>query len=103
MRDSNEDPWERLDKNKKGFGGVSKLTALSRGRNLFGYNPYPDDVIEGFNRNAIQSGIDIMRIFDALNDIDNMKSTIEFVKQNGGLADCAVCYTVDPNFSYING
>ena len=42
------------------------------------------------------SGIDIMRIFDALNDIDNMKSTIRFVKQNGGIADCAVCYTVDP-------
>ncbi len=102
MRYLNEDPWERLDKIKKGFGGVSKLTALSRGRNLFGYNPYPDDVIEGFNRNAIQSGIDIMRIFDALNDIDNMKSTIEFVKQNGGLADCAVCYTVDPNFSYLD-
>ena len=77
----------------------SKLTALSRGRNLFGYNPYPDAVIEGFCRNAVRSGIDIMRIFDALNDIDNMKSTIRYVKQNGGIADCAVCYTVDPRFT----
>jgi pyruvate/oxaloacetate carboxyltransferase len=55
-------------------------------------------VIEGFCRNAVRSGIDIMRIFDALNDVDNMKSTIRFVKENGGLADCAVCYTVDPKF-----
>ena len=100
MRFLNEDPWDRLKKIKKGFSNNTKLTALSRGRNLFGYNPYPDSVIEGFNRLAIKSGIDIMRIFDALNDLDNMKSTIEFVKANGGLADCAVCYTVDPHFSF---
>jgi pyruvate carboxylase subunit B len=99
MRFLNEDPWQRLEKIKQGVGGVSKLTALSRGRNLFGYNPYPDEVIEGFCRNAVRSGIDIMRIFDALNDIDNMKSTIRYVKQNGGIADCAVCYTVDPKFT----
>ena len=100
MRFLNEDPWERLDKIKKGFSNDTKLTALSRGRNIFGYNPYPEDVIEGFNRLAVQSGIDIMRIFDALNDIDNMKSTIKYVKANGGMADCAVCYTVDPKFSF---
>ena len=99
MRFLNEDPWERLESIKAAIGDVSKLTALSRGRNLFGYNPYPDDVIEGFNRNAIQSGIGIMRIFDALNDVDNVKSTIRFVKENGGIADCAICYTVDPKFS----
>jgi pyruvate/oxaloacetate carboxyltransferase len=99
MRFLNENPWERLEKIREGIGGVSKLTALSRGRNLFGYNPYPEDVIEGFNRNAVQSGIDIMRIFDALNDISNMKSTIKYVKANGGIADCTVCYTVDPHFS----
>ncbi len=99
MRYLNENPWERLEKIKAGVGAASKLTALSRGRNLFGYNPYPDGVIEGFCRNAVRSGIDIMRIFDALNDIDNMKSTIRYVKQNGGLADCAVCYTVDPKFT----
>ncbi len=99
MRYLNENPWDRLEKIKAAVGPASKLTALSRGRNLFGYNPYPDEVIEGFCRNAVRSGIDIMRIFDALNDIDNMKSTIRYVKQNGGIADCAVCYTVDPKFT----
>lgn len=99
MRYLNENPWERLEKIKAAVGPVSKLTALSRGRNLFGYNPYPDSVIEGFCRNAVRSGIDIMRIFDALNDVDNMKSTIRYVKENGGIADCAVCYTVDPRFT----
>ncbi len=101
MRFLNEDPWERLEKIKKQIGSTTKLTALSRGRNLFGYNPYPEDVIEGFNRLAIQSGIDIMRIFDALNDLNNMKSTIKYVKANGGIADCAVCYTCDPKFTYM--
>ncbi len=99
MRYLNENPWERLEKIKAVIGDSSKLTALSRGRNLFGYNPYPEEVIEGFNRFAIQSGIGIMRIFDALNDVDNVKSSIKYVKQNGGLADATICYTVDPHFS----
>lgn len=98
MRFLNEDPWVRLEKIKKVIGTASHLTALSRGRNLFGYSPYPESVIEGFNRNAIQSGISIMRIFDALNDTTNIRSTIKYVKENGGLADCVVCYTVDPKF-----
>ncbi|MFO8053793.1 MAG: carboxylase [Bacteroidales bacterium] len=99
MRYLREDPWDRLEKIKKGVGDTSLLTALSRGRNLFGYNPYPEKVIEGFNRQAVESGIGIMRIFDALNDVNNMKTTIKYVKENGGLADCAVCYTVDPKFT----
>ena len=99
MRYLNENPWYRLESIKKEIGDVSKLTALSRGRNLFGYNPYPDEVIEGFNKNAIESGISIMRIFDALNDTSNMESTIRIVKENGGIADCAVCYTIDPKFT----
>ena len=99
MRYLNESPWRRLESIKAGVGDASKLTALSRGRNLFGYNPYPDSVIGGFCRNAVESGIDIMRIFDALNDIENMKSSIAFVKEAGGMADCAVCFTVDPKFS----
>lgn len=102
MRFLNENPWERLDKIKKNIGDSSKLTALSRGRNLFGYNPYPDVVIEGFCRNAVKTGIDIMRIFDALNDINNMKASIKFVKENGGMADCAVCYTVDPHLTFMD-
>lgn len=99
MRYLNESPWERLESIKAGIGEASKLTALSRGRNLFGYNPYPDSVIGGFCRNSISSGIDIMRIFDALNDIENMKSSLRFVKEAGGMADCAVCFTVDPKFT----
>lgn len=98
MRYLDENPWERLEKIKASIGTSSKLTALSRGRNLFGYTPYPDSVIEGFCRNAVDSGVDIMRIFDALNDIDNMTSSMRAVKAAGGLADCAVCYTVDPHF-----
>jgi len=99
MRYLHENPWTRLEKIRESIGDVSKLTALSRGRNLFGYNPYPDEVIEGFNRNAVKSGIGIMRIFDALNDVDNMKSTIKYVKESGGMADCAISFTVDPKFS----
>jgi len=99
MRYLNENPWTRLESIHKVIGETSLLTALSRGRNLFGYNPYPDDVIEGFNRNAIKSGISIMRVFDALNDTDNIRSTVKFVKQNGGIADCTVVYTVDPKYS----
>lgn len=98
MRYLNENPWTRLETIYKAVGKVSKLTALSRGRNLFGYAPYPDDVIDGFCRNSIESGLGIMRIFDALNDVDNVKSTIKYVKQYGGIADCAVCYTVDPKY-----
>ena len=98
MRYLNENPWTRLETIHEAVGEVSKLTALSRGRNLFGYSPYTDEIIDGFCRNAIQSGLGIMRIFDALNDVNNVKSTIKYVKQYGGIADCAVCYTVDPKY-----
>lgn len=98
MRYLNENPWDRLEKIKAAVGDVSKLTALSRGRNLFGYAPYTDEIIEGFCRNSIASGLGIMRIFDALNDVNNVKSTIKYVKKYGGIADCAVCYTIDPKY-----
>lgn len=98
MRYLGENPWDRLEKIKAVVGDASKLTALSRGRNLFGYSPYTDEIIAGFCRNAIESGLDIMRIFDALNDVDNIKSTVKYVKEYGGIADCAVCYTVDPKY-----
>ena len=99
MRYLNENPWTRLKTISEAVGGKSLLTALSRGRNLFGYAPYPDEVIDGFCKNAIESGLSVMRIFDALNDIHNVKSTIASVKKYGGIADCAVCYTVDPHFT----
>ena len=98
MRYLNENPWDRLEKIKAVVGNVSKLTALSRGRNLFVYAPYTDEIIEGFCRNSIESGLGIMRIFDALNDVNNVKSTIKYVKKYGGIADCAVCYTIDPKY-----
>ena len=98
MRYLNENPWDRLEKIKAVVGNVSKLTALSRGRNLFGYAPYTDEIIEGFCRNSIESGLGIMRIFDALNDVNNVKSTIKYVKKYGGIADCVVCYTIDPKY-----
>ena len=98
MRYLGENTWTRLESIHEEIGDISKLTALSRGRNLFGYAPYTDEIIDGFCRNAIQSGLGIMRIFDALNDVDNVKSTIKYVKQYGGIADCAVCYTVDPKY-----
>lgn len=102
MRYLNENPWDRLEKIKAAVGDVSKLTALSRGRNLFGYAPYTDEIIDGFCRNSIESGLGIMRIFDALNDVNNVKSTVKYVKQYGGMADCAVCYTIDPKYPKLS-
>lgn len=102
MRYLNENPWERLERIKAAVGNVSKLTALSRGRNLFGYAPYTDEIIEGFCHNSIESGLGIMRIFDALNDVNNVKSTIKYVKKYGGMADCAVCYTIDPKYPKLS-
>lgn len=96
MRYLDESPWNRLRTISKAMKGKSLLSALSRGRNLFGYVPYPDSVLEGFYKEAIANGLNVMRIFDALNDIDNVKESIRLINQLGGIADGAVCYTVDP-------
>ena len=96
MRYLGESPWDRLRECSKAMKGISLLSALSRGRNLFGYVPYPESVLEGFYKEAIKNGLNIMRIFDALNDIDNIKSSIKMVNELGGIADTAVCYTIDP-------
>ncbi|MDE5811874.1 MAG: biotin/lipoyl-binding protein [Muribaculaceae bacterium] len=96
MRYLDESPWTRLRTIHDAIGNVSLLSALSRGRNLFGYVPYPDSVLEGFYKEAIANGLNVMRIFDALNDIDNVKSSIRMINELGGIADAAVCYTVDP-------
>ncbi|MGB4654922.1 MAG: carboxylase [Bacteroidales bacterium] len=102
MRYLNESPWTRLNKINDAIDEKTKLTALSRGRNLFGYSPYPDSVIEGFCKLSIENGISIMRIFDALNDFNNVKSTIEYVKKYNAIADCALVYTVDSKQSKKN-
>ena len=102
MRYLGESPWVRLRECSKAMKGISLLSALSRGRNLFGYVPYPDFVLEGFYKKAIENGLNVMRIFDALNDLDNIKSSIKMINDFDGLngntaiADTAVCYTIDP-------
>lgn len=96
MRYLDESPWDRLRHASEAMKGRSLLSALSRGRNLFGYVPYPDSVLEGFYKEAIKNGLNVMRIFDALNDIDNVKESIRIINSLGGIADGAVCYTVDP-------
>ena len=96
MRYLDESPWTRLRKASEAMKGKSLLSALSRGRNLFGYVPYPDSVLEGFYKEAIKNGLNVMRIFDALNDIENVKESIRLISELGGIADGAVCYTVDP-------
>lgn len=101
MRYLEEDPWERLQKIKSALGDTTRLTALCRGRDLFGYNPYPDPVVKGVCRNTVESGISIMRIFDAMNDIGNMKPAIKYTDRYGGMTDCAVCYAIDPHHSAL--
>ena len=99
MRYLDEDPFERLQKMADVAAPYScRLRALSRGQNLFGYDPYPDDIVKDFNRAAVESGVGIMRIFDALNYIPNLKVALEGTLEAGGLFDGAVCYTTgDPN------
>ncbi|MBD5216237.1 MAG: carboxylase [Bacteroidales bacterium] len=96
MRYLDESPWDRLRICSKAMKGKSLLSALSRGRNLFGYVPYPDSVLKGFYKEAIANGLNVMRIFDALNDINNVRESIRLINELGGIADGAVCYTVDP-------
>ncbi len=96
MRYLGESPWDRLRRASEAMKGKSLLSALSRGRNLFGYVPYPNSVLEGFYKEAIDNGLNVMRIFDALNDIDNVRDSIGMINRLGGIADGAVCYTVDP-------
>lgn len=96
MRYLDESPWARLKSISDAMEGKSLLTALSRGRNLFGYVPYPNTVLEGFYKHSISNGLNVMRIFDALNDLDNVKDSVKLINDLGGIADGAICYTVDP-------
>jgi pyruvate carboxylase subunit B len=97
MRYLGESPWDRLRSCSEAMKGISLLSALSRGRNLFGYVPYPDFVLEGFYREAIKNGLNVMRIFDALNDINNIKESIRLINELGGIADAAVCIAASPS------
>lgn len=95
LRFLNEDPWERLRLIAQKVTH-SKLQMLLRGQNILGYRHYGDDVLELFIRTAIKNGIQIIRIFDALNDVRNLEKSIEYTKQHGGHAQVAISYTTSP-------
>lgn len=95
LRFLNEDPWERLRVIRKNIKNT-KLQMLLRGQNLLGYKHYADDVVEEFAKKSLANGIDIIRIFDALNDPRNLMKAIEAVKKGGGHAQAAMSYTISP-------
>jgi len=95
LRFLGECPWERLRALRKRFR-KTKLQMLLRGQNLVGYRHYPDDVVEEFCKRAVANGIDIMRIFDALNDVRNMEKAIEVSRREGAHVQGTVCYTISP-------
>lgn len=95
MRFLDEDPWERLRTLRKALPNT-KLQMLLRGQNLLGYRHYADDVVDAFCRKSIENGIDIVRIFDALNDTRNMEAAMRAVKKYGGMVEAALSYTTSP-------
>ena len=95
LRFLNEDPWERLRKIRAKMPNT-KLQMLLRGQNILGYKHYSDDVVRRFVRAAVRNGIDIIRIFDALNDLDNLKVAIEETGASGAMASGAISYTTSP-------
>jgi len=102
MRFLNEDPWERLRTLKANMPNT-KLQMLFRGQNILGYKHYADDMVEQFCKKSIENGVDVVRVFDALNDPRNLESAIKFVKEYGGHCETAISYTVSPvhNLDYF--
>ena len=95
MRFLGEDPWERLRTLKKHMPNT-KLQMLLRGQNILGYKHYADDVVDMFVKKSIENGIDVIRIFDALNDSRNMEQAMKSCKKYGGICEAAMSYTVSP-------
>lgn len=95
LRYLNEDPWERLRKIKKAMPHT-KLQMLLRGQNLLGYKHYPDDIVRKFVQYSVGNGIDIIRIFDALNDLRNIEVAVDETKKRGAHASGALSYTTSP-------
>ena len=93
LRFLKEDPWIRLRKFRDGFK-KTKLQMLFRGQNILGYKPYPDDVVEYFVQKSIANGIDVIRIFDCLNDLRNLETAVRATKKEGGEAQIALSYTL---------
>ena len=95
LRFLNEDPWERLRKFKAAMPNT-KLQMLFRGQNILGYKHYPDDIVRRFVRASVRNGIDIIRFFDALNDVENLKVAIDEAVNSGAMASGAISYTTSP-------
>ena len=95
LRYLSEDPWERLRKIRAACPNT-KLQMLLRGQNLLGYKHYPDDVVRLFVKKSIENGIDIIRIFDALNDVRNIEVAVDETLKNGAHASGTICYTLSP-------
>jgi pyruvate carboxylase subunit B len=95
LRFLKEDPWERLAKLKAALP-KTRLQMLVRGQNLLGYRHYSDDVVRAFIQKAAENGMDVFRIFDALNDVRNLRTAIEAAKQTGKHAQGTICYTTSP-------
>ncbi len=93
LRFLKEDPWVRLRKLRDGFKNT-KLQMLFRGQNILGYNHYPDDVVEYFTQKSVSNGIDIIRIFDCLNDLRNLETAVKSAKKEGAEAQIALSYTL---------
>nr|WP_027871052.1 oxaloacetate decarboxylase subunit alpha [[Eubacterium] cellulosolvens] len=99
LRFLNEDPWERLRKLRDGFKHT-KLQMLFRGQNILGYNPYPDDVVEYFVQKSVANGIDVIRIFDCLNDLRNLQTAVTACnKEKGAEAQVALSYTLGDSYT----
>ena len=95
LRFLNEDPWERLRAIRK-ICKNTKLQMLFRGQNILGYKHYADDIVEKFVQKSLENGIDIIRVFDALNDIRNLKSAVDATKKYHGHCQIALSYTTSP-------
>lgn len=91
-----ESPWHRLRVCAEAMKGSSLIGAVARGRNLFGDSPYPNFVLEGFYKEAVADGLQVLRVFDPLNDMANIRDSVQMAVSLGGKADAAVCYAVDP-------
>ena len=98
LRFLHEDPWDRLRKFREGFKNT-KLQMLFRGQNILGYKPYPDDVVEYFVEKSIANGIDVIRLFDCLNDLRNLETAVKATKKEGGEAQIAFSYTLGKAYS----
>ncbi|MCX7914421.1 MAG: pyruvate carboxylase subunit B, partial [Thermodesulfovibrionales bacterium] len=98
LRFLREDPWERLRELKKVIK-KTQLQTLLRGQNLLGYRHYADDVVERFVAKIIENGIDIIRIFDPLNDVRNLQTAVKATLKYGGKAEIAFCYSLGPIYT----